>query len=279
MKEAIARTYSPIFNNRQINPNSEVLVTHGASQALFAICHHLLQPGDECLMFEPYYVNYANYADFAGAKTVTAPMILDPVTKTWEYDFETFERKLSPKTKVVMLINPHNPTGKMLSGEDIAKISKILEKRPDVIVIADDVYYHLPFDNKNKPYTTFANYGNNWEKTLTVYSAGKLFSCTGWKVGWIVGPADLVKHVSFVHESTCFNINVPCQVAIANSLDLLKEPYQGHENYPTYVQETFKDGYKESLKVLDSMKSIPMEPTHVEGGYFLPLKVTEECKA
>jgi kynurenine--oxoglutarate transaminase/cysteine-S-conjugate beta-lyase/glutamine--phenylpyruvate transaminase len=84
-----------------------------------------------------------------------------------------------------------------------------LDKRPDIIVVADDVYYHLPFDKERNPYYSFAAYKDNWQKTITVYSVGKLFSCTGWKIGWIVGPADLVRHISYVHESSCFVINVP----------------------------------------------------------------------
>jgi aspartate/methionine/tyrosine aminotransferase len=135
-------------------------------------------------------------------------MNLDPVTREWKYDFEAFEARISDKTKLVMLTNPNNPTGKMLSQSEIETLTSILNKHPHVYVIADDVYYHLPFHN-DLPYKNFAAHGDNWNKTITIYSAGKLFSCTGWKTGWAVGPADLIRHISFVHEGTCFNINVP----------------------------------------------------------------------
>lgn len=104
-----------------------------------------------------------------------------------------FERALTPKTKVVMITNPHNPSSKIFSKSELEKLSAILEKRPDIIVISDDVYFFLPFDGRQ--HFSFANIGNNWEKTVTVFSAGKLMNCTGWKVGWTVGPQDLIKNL------------------------------------------------------------------------------------
>lgn len=199
---------------------------------------HFLKDDEELLMPSPYYVNYVNYAEFAGAKPVCSPMkvvVDEQGNRTWQYDWENFESLITDKTKVVFLTNPHNPTGKMFTMEDIEILTNILDKRPDILVVADDVYFHLPFHGEKLPYYSFASYKNNWERTVSVFSVGKLFSCTGWKTGWVVGPADLIKHISYVHESSCFVINVPSQVAVASALDDMHKPYQGHSNYIEYV--------------------------------------------
>jgi kynurenine--oxoglutarate transaminase/cysteine-S-conjugate beta-lyase/glutamine--phenylpyruvate transaminase len=104
-------------------------------------------------------------------------------------------------------------------------------------VVSDDVYYHIPFDSRE--HTLFANIGDNYKKTITVFSAGKMMNCTGWKVGWAIGPPNLIKHISYVHEAACFNINVPGQVAVARSLDETLKPYQGHKDYFAFVRSTF----------------------------------------
>jgi aspartate/methionine/tyrosine aminotransferase len=121
----------------------------------------------------------------------------DPVTNKWEYDFETFESLITERTKAMFLINPHNPTGKMLTMSEIERLTEILDKYPDIIVFSDDVYFHLPLSkDQGLDYNIFAAYKNNWQRTLTFYSVGKLFSCTGWKVGWVFGPDDLIEHIA-----------------------------------------------------------------------------------
>lgn len=106
-----------------------------------------------------------------------------------------------------MITNPHNPTGKVFTYEELLKLTEIIEKHPQLIVVSDDVYYFLPFDNRE--YHLFANIGDNFKRTITIFSAGKMMNCTGWKVGWAIGPADLIKNVCYVHEAAVFNINVP----------------------------------------------------------------------
>lgn len=237
-----------------------------------------MQEGDELLMFSPFYVNYVNYTELSGGKPIEAPMKVDAEGR-WQYDFEKFESLINERTKVVFLTNPHNPTGKMFTEDEIKRISDILADRPDIVVVADDVYYHLPFDGQSKPYLPFAAYGDNWKRTLSVYSAGKLFSCTGWKVGWVIGPEDLVKHVSYIHESTCFVINVPCQIAVAEGLDKMHEPYKGEKDYVSYVQKQFTEGYHLGKELFTSMKELGLRPDEVDGGYFLPLEITEKAKS
>jgi aspartate/methionine/tyrosine aminotransferase len=114
-------------------------------------------------------------------------------------------------------------------------------------VISDDVYSSLIYDGKK--YQHFASYKNNWERTLTVFSAGKLMNCTGWKVGWVVGPAEPIKEAALMHEISIYNVNVPGQFAIAESFDQALQPYKGFKDYYDYVRYTFEEsrGKIESL--------------------------------
>lgn len=130
--------------------------------------------------------------------------------KEWYFDFDIFEKSITPKTKMVILTNPHNPTGKIFTEAEIKKLTEILKKHPQVTVLSDDVYYFLPFDGRK--YVNFANYcPENWAKTITVFSSGKMLNATGWKVGWTIGPQELVSQAMFVHECSTFNVNVPGQ--------------------------------------------------------------------
>lgn len=112
-------------------------------------------PGDEVLMFEPYYSQYVNHIEFAGAKIVTAPMGTND-NDEWFFDFDAFEKSITAKTKVILLTNPHNPCGKMFSEHDVKRISEILDKHPHILVISDDVYFHLPFDGRK--HVSFARF-------------------------------------------------------------------------------------------------------------------------
>ena len=176
----------------------------------------------------------------------------------FEYDWDAFEDALGPKTKVVLLTNPHNPTGKCLREHEIIRITEALEKKaPQAYVISDDVYDFLSFDTD---YKVFANYGDNWKKTLTIYSGGKLMNCTGWKIGWTIGPSELTREASLIHESGIFNVNVPGQVAIAHSLENLNDPYKGHASYPEYVRETFRQTKNDMVDVFMN-SGIPFIPS------------------
>lgn len=183
------------------------MVTNGAIGALYSVIMNFAGPGDEVLIFEPYYSQYINHIEFAGAKIVTAPMNTDE-SGEWSFDFKAFENAITPNTKVVLLTNPHNPCGKMFSEPEIKLLSEILDRNSHVMVITDDVYFHLPFDGRK--HVSFAKFSkSNWEKTITIFSVGKMLNCTGWKIGWAIGPSRLIKQAMFVHEAMSFNTNVP----------------------------------------------------------------------
>lgn len=190
LRTQIAKHFSPLFKGRNIDPTSEVLVTNGAIGAIYAAVNNLVGPGDEVLMFEPFYSQYVNHVEFAGGKPVTAPMSTDADGK-WSFDFDHLEKLINENTKLLMITNPHNPSGKIFTEAEIKRLTEMLDKHPQVTVLADDVYFFLPFDGRK--HVSFANYSeSNWKKTINIFSSGKMMNATGWKVGWAIGPKDLV---------------------------------------------------------------------------------------
>jgi aspartate/methionine/tyrosine aminotransferase len=147
LRQQIAKHFSPILNNRPLDPNTNILVTNGALGSIFSICMNFAGPDDEILMFEPYFTIYANNIDFSGAKAVTAPMTVDS-DGHWHFDFKAFEAAITPKTKLVMITNPHNPTGKVFTSDDFQQLSEILDRNPSIKVLSDEVYFHLTFDGR-----------------------------------------------------------------------------------------------------------------------------------
>lgn len=273
LREQIAKHFSPMYKNRNLDPNQNVLVTNGAIGSIFAIIMNLVQQGDEVLMFEPFYTQYVNHVEFSGATPVTAPMFTNQ-DGVWSFDFDHFEKLITEKTKLVMITNPHNPSGKMFTEAEIERLSKILDKHPQVTVLSDDVYYYLPFDGRK--HLSFANYSeSNWNKTINVFSSGKMLNCTGWKIGWSIGPENLIKQAMFVHESTSFNTNVPGQIALAKSMDqALNQEYKGFVNYLDYTRSVFQSGRDAAIELLSHSKNINFKPTVCESGYFLAVDVT-----
>ncbi len=151
------------------------------------------------------------------------------VMKTVNLDYIEGNRTFDPKelrnalasgrTKVLILNNPHNPTGKIFTLKELQTISLILDDFPEVLVIADEVYEFLTYDSK--PHHFFAAIGDNWSRTVSIYSGGKLFSCTGWRIGWAIGPEALLRLGGIIQNAAVFNATTPCQVAMARSFDQL----------------------------------------------------------
>lgn len=146
--------------------------------------------GDKVHMFEPYYTQYINIIEFSGADCVASPMYTNE-QREWFFDFDHLEASLDENSKLLMITNPHNPSGKLFTQEDIERLTSILEKWPQVTVLSDEVYWNLPFDGRKM--ISFANHcENNWKKTINVFSAGKSLNCTGWKIGFAIGPKELI---------------------------------------------------------------------------------------
>ena len=238
--QKVAQVYGKRFN-RSIDAMTEVIVGIGAYQVLSNLLLTLVDPTkkEEVIVFEPSYPCYFDHIALAGGVAKSSNLVLRD--GSFHFDAESFRSALTAQTKVLILNNAQNPTGKIFTKGELEEISKILEDFPQVIVIADDVYDFLTFDDK--PFETFAAIGNNFNRTVTVYSGGKLFNCTGWKCGWGIGPAHFIKPAGLLNYGSIYCGNHPTQVAMAKSLEKAQEPgYNGTDkSYSQIVQKEFQD--------------------------------------
>ncbi|WP_415122062.1 pyridoxal phosphate-dependent aminotransferase [Micropruina sp.] len=196
-----------------VNPETEVLVTAGATEAIAAAMLGLLEPGDEVVMLEPYYDSYAAMVALAGG--VRRPVRLEP--PDFALPRERLAAAITPATRLLLLNSPHNPTGMVLSPADLAFIAA-LALRHGLTVVTDEVYEHLTFDGV--PHVPLCTLPGMAERTLTISSAGKTFSATGWKIGWVTGPAELVAAVRAAKQFLTYVNGAPFQPAVAEALAL-----------------------------------------------------------
>jgi N-succinyldiaminopimelate aminotransferase len=195
------------------DPDAEVLVTMGATEAVAASLIALCRPGDEVILFEPYYDSYRASIAMAGA--VAVPVALRPDGRRFRFDPADLRRAAGPRTRMLLLNTPHNPTGKVFADDELAEIARVCE-RHDVIVLADEVYEYLTYDGAR--HRSIAALPGLRERTLAVSSAGKTFSVTGWKIGWLCGPPDLVAAVRSAKQFLTFAGAAPFQAAVAYGL-------------------------------------------------------------
>ncbi|MEV6393994.1 pyridoxal phosphate-dependent aminotransferase [Streptomyces sp. NPDC051907] len=209
------------------DPDTEVLVTAGATEAIAASLLALVEPGDEVVALEPYYDSYAACIAMAGGARV--PVTLRPHEGAYRLDLDELRDAVTDRTRLILLNTPHNPTGTVLAREELAAIAELAVER-DLLVVTDEVYEHLVLDGEHVPIATFPGMR---ERTVTISSAGKTFSFTGWKVGWLTGSAELVAAVRSAKQFLTYVSSGPFQYAIAEALRL---------------PQTYFDGLREDLR-------------------------------
>jgi N-succinyldiaminopimelate aminotransferase len=197
--------------------DSEVLVTAGATEAVTAAVLALAEVGDEVVVFEPYYDSYAASIALAGAhlRTVTLRREESKDGGGWGFDPDELAAAITSRTKAILLNTPHNPTGKVFTFDELSVIARVAE-RDDLVVVADEVYEHLVFDGRR--HVPIATLPGMRDRTIMVGSAGKSFSVTGWKIGWVAAPAELTRAVRTVKQFLTYVNGAPFQPAIARAL-------------------------------------------------------------
>jgi N-succinyldiaminopimelate aminotransferase len=193
-----------------VAPENEVLVTTGATEAIAASLLALCEPGDEVVMFEPTYDSYAAGASMAGA----TPRLVRLHPPDWAFDPDELAAAIGPRTRLVLLNSPHNPTGKVFDRAELALIAELCCAH-DILAVTDEVYEHLVFEGVHVPLATFPGMA---ERTVSISSGGKTFSFTGWKVGWATGPAPLISAVRAAKQFLTYTSGAPFQLAIARGL-------------------------------------------------------------
>ncbi|KAG9096242.1 hypothetical protein FS749_008840 [Ceratobasidium sp. UAMH 11750] len=224
LREALRAHYSPEFPNlgRELDVETEIIVTSGANEGQYAMFTAFLNPGDEVIMFEPFFDQYLPSITFNAGVPVYVPLHPPPKDKSnptsgdWYIDFDELRRSITPKAKMIIINTPHNPVGKVFTRTELEKIAALAEEF-NLIVMCDEVYDCLVFDGKE--HIRFATLPGMWDRTVTVGSAGKSFAATGWRVGWLIGPPSLIGPTLAATTRIVFCTNSPLQEAAAAGLE------------------------------------------------------------
>jgi N-succinyldiaminopimelate aminotransferase len=211
LRQAVA-AHQKRFYGLDVNPDTEVLVTAGATEGIAAALLALVEPGDEVIAFEPYYDSYAACIAMAGG--VRVPVTLRP--PDFRPDLAAVRAAITSRTRLILLNSPHNPTGAVFSPAELEQLAALASSR-DLLVISDEVYEHMVFDGSHLPITSLPGMAG---RTVTISSAAKTFSFTGWKVGWVTGTPELVTAVKTAKQFLTYVSSGPFQYAIADALAL-----------------------------------------------------------
>jgi methionine aminotransferase len=207
LREALAFKIERLYG-RRYDPGTEVTVTSGATEALFATLTALVHPGDEVLLFQPAYDSYVPAIQLSGGM----PVFVTLRPPDYRIDWDMVRRVITPRTRVIVINSPHNPTGMILGSEDIRELARVLEQT-DAVVVADEAYEHIVFDGAR--HESLSRYPAIAERAVVIGSFGKTFHTTGWKVGWAAAPRALSAEVQSIHQWVTFAVNGAIQLAYA----------------------------------------------------------------
>ena len=210
LREALSEKIQSLYTTK-VNPDTQITITPGGTYAIYTALTTVLRPGDEVIVFEPAYDSYIPNVEVNGA----VPVLIDLEFPGYKIDWNRVRNKISPKTRMIMLNSPHNPTGSVLSADDINELRSIVRDK-DIFICSDEVYEHLIFDDI--PHQSILRYPDLVEKSFVCFSFGKVFHCTGWKLGYCVSSPELTKEFRKVHQFNCFSCNSPMQVGLAKFL-------------------------------------------------------------
>lgn len=253
LREAIA-SWAMRVNSLDADPDREITVTSGCTEAIAATMLGLLNPGDEVVVFEPYYDSYRACLAMCGA--VARYVTMRPGTAGFAYDPQQLRDAFGPRTKAVLINTPHNPTGTVLSLAQLQEIAALCIEH-DAIALSDEVYERLIYDgNVHRSIATLAGMR---ERTVVLSSAGKSFSLTGWKIGWAIAPAHLTRGIRMAHQFLTFSVATPLQYGAAALLN---------EGEPEIVK--LRDHYTHTRALLgEALQELGFELTLPQGSYFI----------
>jgi methionine aminotransferase len=250
LREAIAEKIRSLYSAR-VDPDSEITVTPGGTYAIYTAFTSFLQPGDEVVVFEPSYDSYVPNIELNGGKAVLVPLKVPG----YGIDWEAFDRNITDRTRAIIINSPHNPTGAVLSAHDMAELAARVEGT-EILIVSDEVYEHLIFDGI--PHQSVLKHPELYNRSFACFSFGKVYNCTGWKMGYCVAPRHLTTEFRKIHQFNAFSCNTPMQVGLA---DFLKDR-DAYLSLAGMMQEK-RDLFIELMK--DTR--FTLQPSH--GSYFI----------
>lgn len=234
---------------RTVNPKEEILVTAGATEGIFATIQALVNVNDEVIILDPSYDCYEAPILLSNAKPVRVALN-DDFTPNWE----TIKNALNDKTKLIIINTPHNPTGKTWTENDFTELEKIAGCFPNLIVLSDEVYEYISFEQKH---ISIHNRPKLWNRSISVSSFGKSFHITGWKIGYVIAPELLMKEIKKVHQFLVFSVNSISQIAISEYLDIVDVYSLG--NFYQHKRDFFRNLLKQT-----QLELLPCEGTYFQ---------------
>ena len=253
LRRGIAETWQRTYG-REVDPEAEVTVGSGATELILDAMLALVDPDDEVILFEPFYDSYPPDILMAGG----LPRFITLEPPDWHFDRQALADLFTPRTRLLLINTPHNPTGKMFSREELSFIASLCQQH-NVLVLTDEVYEQIRFNGAE--HVPIATLPGMWERTLTVNSTGKAFSMTGWKVGYAVGPAELNRAVRATHQFVTFSTSTPFQEAMATALETATR---------TGYYEKLRREYTSRRDLLaDALTTAGLRTLPVQGAYYL----------
>ena len=256
-REALAAKQSH-YMGRAIDPNSEIVTTCGSTEAMMAAMMTVTNPGDKVVIFSPFYENYGADTILSGAEPIYVPL----VPPDFHFDANVLEDAFRQHPKALVLCNPSNPCGKVFTREELETIAALVA-RYDVYVITDEVYEHIVYAPHQHTY--FATLPGMWERTLSCSSLSKTYSITGWRLGYIIAPPEIIERAKKVHDFLTVGAAAPLQEAVIPGLQFGQDYYDDLLAKYTHKKELF-------LKGLDDLKIVHNDP---EGAYYVLMDIAE----
>jgi N-succinyldiaminopimelate aminotransferase len=257
LRQAIAE-HSERHYGLNYDPDTEVLVTTGATEALAAAIFAFVDPGDEVIALEPFYDSYAASIELAGGTRVGVGLF----GPDFRLDLGEFAAAFTPRTKALLINSPHNPTGVVLSWDELAEIARLAVAH-DVLVICDEVYEHLVFDGAE--HLPLASFPGMRERTVRISSAGKTFSATGWKIGWALATPELISEITAVKQFLTYVSGAPFQPAVARALSSGDDWVEQQREHLQHKRDRLGAGFRD----------LGLAPFVPQGTYFMTTDVTE----
>lgn len=268
---ALANFYAPIYG-RELDPTRNVLVTVGATEGIFATMQALVEPGDEVILIEPFYDSYPASVIMAGGTPVYVPLRPAPITpgqvshaRDWVLDPDELAAAFNDRTRLIIINTPQNALGKVYTHAELEMIARLVQNH-DAYVLSDEVYEWMVYpvndeDTAAPPLARMATLPDMWERTITLGSAGKTFSVTGWKIGWAIAPPEIVHALLMAHQWIPFTVATPLQEAVGVSFEVA--PQEGYFDWLAQMYRTKRD------RLLATLLDVGLTPIKPDGSYFI----------
>ena len=250
LRRAVARKYTAAWG-RTVDADAEVTVSCGATEAMIAAMLAAVDPGDEVIVFEPFYENYGPDCVISGA----VPRYVTLRPPDWSFDPDDLRAAFTPRTRAIVVNTPHNPSGKVYSREELALIASLCVEH-DAIAITDEIYEHLVYRGKHISMATLPGMA---ERTITISGASKTYSVTGWRIGWLIAPPSLTAGIRKVHDFLTVGAAHPLQIAIAQALELP----------PSFYVELLGDYQERRDAIVSGLSECGFEVAAPDGAYYI----------